>query len=59
MHRSQVMGELVPLRLLATPLVGRTSAAEVTLKAVEDTSLGDALRQLRGEVVVVDFWATY
>jgi hypothetical protein len=36
---------------------GQAKEPEVTVKAVSYVGLGDIVRQLKGKVVVVDFWA--
>jgi len=55
MHRTALLG----LLLLPAGLLGQAAAPEVSIKAVKYAGLGDTIRQLRGKVVVVDFWATY
>jgi hypothetical protein len=47
---------LLPGLLLFTA-AGLSQQPEVTLKVVKYDGLADAVRQLRGKVVVVDFWA--
>jgi hypothetical protein len=38
---------------------GAEPASEVTLKTTSYTQLGQMIRDLKGKVVVVDFWAYY
>jgi thiol-disulfide isomerase/thioredoxin len=44
--------------ILALPALA-TSPARVTVKVVRYDGLGDVIKQHRGKVVVVDFWADY
>jgi hypothetical protein len=54
---------LIVLGMLAltanTRVSGQAKEPEVTVKAVSYAGLGDIVRQLKGKVVVVDFWADY
>jgi hypothetical protein len=55
---------ILSLFLLATPLLAGGADAELpkdkaTFKVVNYAGLADVIRQQRGKVVVVDFWADY
>ena len=43
----------------SVPTTGQQADSQVTLKAVKYSELGDIVRQLKGKVVVVDFWADF
>jgi hypothetical protein len=53
------IGALVLFACTSAPLAGQQADSEVTLKAVKYSELGGIVRQLKGKVVVVDFWADY
>jgi hypothetical protein len=38
---------------------GPARSEEVTVKVVKYSGLTDAVKKLKGKVVIVDFWATY
>jgi hypothetical protein len=42
-----------------TRVSSQSKEPEITVKAVSYANLGDIVRQLKGKVVVVDFWADY
>jgi hypothetical protein len=41
------------------PPVHARAAENVNVKVVKYAGLADAVKQLKGKVVIVDFWATY
>ena len=45
------------LLLLCGAVLGQPAEPDVALKVVKYDQLGDVIRQLRGKVVAVDFWA--
>jgi len=48
------------LAMLATGLLGAAAAEDkVDVRVVSYAELGETIRQLKGKVVVVDFWADY
>jgi hypothetical protein len=51
------IGLCLPLLLSGSPGRGQPAANEVTVKVVKYDELADIVRKLRGQVVVVDFWA--
>ena len=55
---SVLIGVCFGLALLAVP-AGRGQESEVTLKAVKYAEMGAIVKQLKGKVVVVDFWADF
>lgn len=48
---------LAALLLLSGAILAQPAEPDVTLKVVKYDQLGEVLRQLRGKVVAVDFWA--
>ena len=55
--RTRRLVALAALLLLSGAGLSQQAAPEVTLKVVTYDQLGDTVRQLRGKVVAVDFWA--
>lgn len=51
----------IPWGLMALLTIGGTSLAadKVEVKVVKYAGLGEVIKQLKGKVVVVDFWADY
>jgi hypothetical protein len=50
----------LPVVAVALLAAGPAAAAEkVELKVVKYAALGEAVRQHKGKVVLVDFWSTY
>jgi hypothetical protein len=61
-RRMLMLRRALPCLLLALPLLaaGEAKAPEqVSVKVVNYAGLGDTIKQLRGKVIVVDFWADY
>ena len=56
------MNHIIPTTLVLA-LIGSVPAAaqesEVKLEKIKYDQLGKTIRDLKGKVVVVDFWATY
>jgi hypothetical protein len=51
---------LIAFTILATgPTPTWAQQPDITLKKVKYAELGKVVRDLKGKVVVVDFWATY
>jgi hypothetical protein len=48
---------LAALLLWCGVVAGQQPEPDVTLKVVKYDQLGDVIRQLRGKVIAVDFWA--
>jgi hypothetical protein len=55
------LGGLLPALLLASaagPGAGRPADGKVAVRPVKYAELGKVIREFKGKVVVVDFWAT-
>ena len=50
---------LLPVALMLVPAAGADPPAAVTVRVVKYDGLSDVVKQNRGKVVVVDFWADY
>ncbi len=57
LNRIRKLVALTAFLLLTGLVIGQQAEPEVNLKVVKYDQLGDVIRQLRGKVVAVDFWA--
>jgi hypothetical protein len=56
-HLTRRFVALSALLVLSAASLAQDPQPEATLKVVKYDQLGDVIRQLRGKVIAVDFWA--